>query len=166
MDQGAPPVPGAPVGRAVILTELQQLHPAKLLPLRNSICLAAVHHHHVTGDTGDSSGHTEQLQPPLLCHATAPSHPQLMLHKQNRASLLHADLFTLSLLSLTKVGPVFRGLRHLRSLRKETSPFWACRSLSSCSRSSGSRATRLRGAKTMFSLISKGANFPQEPARV
>lgn len=76
------------------------------------------------------------------------------------------NLFTMSALFLTKVGPVLHGLRHFRSLKKETSLFCARRSLSSCSKESGSRAIRQRGAKTMFSLISKGANFPQEPARI
>lgn len=66
----------------------------------------------------------------------------------------------------TTVGPDLRGRRPFRSFRKENSLLCRWRSWSSCSQRSWSKAVRHRGARTMCSLISKGANLPQEPARV
>ena len=43
-------VPRAPVCWPVVLRELQELHPAKLSPLRNAVHFAALHDHHITGD--------------------------------------------------------------------------------------------------------------------
>lgn len=88
---------------------------------------------------------------------------------QGTRSLLSGHVLGCHLLKrpvLTLVGPERRGRRPLSSRRKESSPF--------CSRSSWSKrwlrswlkVARQRGARAMCSLISKGANFPQEPARV
>lgn len=73
VDQAAPPVPCAPVGRTMVFTELQKLHPAKFAPFWHSIWLAVIHHHHhITGKR------REQLQNPpvpLCCLGRPPARP-------------------------------------------------------------------------------------------
>lgn len=80
---------------------------------------------------------------------------------------LRTDLLKMSAFRLeTTVGPDLMGCRPFSSFRKENSLLCRWRSWSNLSQRSWSKAVRHRGARTMCSLISKGANFPQEPARV
>ena len=91
----------------------------------------------------------------------------LRLHQGQSAASPGTNLLERSVFRLdSTVGPDLRGRRLFRSRRKENSLLCCWRSWSSWSQRSWSKAVRHRGARTMCSLISKGANFPQEPARV